>query len=312
VLECTAFSDAAFLVFYEANMQDEAQGFSVSIVGAGAAGASAAAALFAARKTIDVIIDKDLSKAAAAARTVGASFSDKLSEDIAESDIVLAAVPDTQIEVCAAEAARLKVCLTHQVWLHLSGALPPSALDALKGKVAGLGAFHPARAFPQNRVTRILPDTCFGVDGDAVALRAARRLAEDLGGRAVRVPAEIRPLYHAACVLASNAVLGLVAEAKNILVSGGIDEDDAQSILLPLADGALKHAFEQGLAAALTGPIQRGDTQTAARHLTALQPMKNARDLYKASARAIVDLARTAGRTAPEKLSRIEALLNED
>lgn len=310
VLRCIAIGGG--FRFYGVSMQNKTRNFSVGLIGAGAAGASTAAALSAAEITVDVIIDRDLSKAEAAARKSGASFFDSISKDISKSDIVLVATPDTQIEACAAEAKKLDVRLTHQVWLHLSGALPPSALDELKGKVAGLGAFHPARAFPPNRVTPILPNTCFGVDGDAIALSAAHRLAEDLGGRAVRISAEIRPLYHAACVLASNSILGLVAEAKNILVSGGIDADAAQSILLPLADGALKHAFEQGLAEALTGPIQRGDVQTAARHLAALQPMNTARELYKTSARSIVRLARASNRTSAEALCRIEALLNED
>ncbi len=63
---------------------------------------------------------------------------------------------------------------------------------------------------------------------------------------------------------------------------------------LDLAQAALDDVAARGAAAALTGPVARGDWDTVARHLAALDPSE--RDAYRAlaaAARRLVDSTTT-------------------
>ena len=235
-----------------------------------------------------------------------------LDERIAVSAVVLIAVPDRAVAETAAAGAALNADLRHQVWLHTAGALGASALAPVARCAAGVGGFHPARAFPPGRVSKMPPGTIFGVDGNDAALRTAAALAEALGGRVVRVPEEIRSLYHAMCVMASNALIGLLADATRTLASAGIDEADAERLLVTLAGGAVFEAASNGLEAALTGPVQRGDAATVSRHLDALCSHRATAALYRAAARAILRAARSQGNTDVAALAKIEDIIDAD
>jgi predicted short-subunit dehydrogenase-like oxidoreductase (DUF2520 family) len=285
---------------------------SLSLIGAGSVGGSLIWALSRAGRQIDVVCDTNENTGRSIAQKVGAAFSQKLSVEIGHSDVVLVAVPDTEIESTAREAASLSASMSHQVWLHVSGALPASVLAPLEGKVKGLGSFHPAHVFPKGKITTLLQGTCFGVDGSEAALEIAEHLAEDLNGRSVKVDAKIRALYHAAAVLSSNAVLAVLAEARRALVAVGIDKAIAETLCVTLASSAVQHATLEGLNVALTGPVQRGDADMVLCHLRALATVPSTLSIYREMSRSIVRLANDAGRTDPDSLLCIERLLTSD
>jgi len=107
-------------------------------------------------------------------------------------------------------------------------------------------------------------------------------------------------------VFASNYLVALVAVAARLMAEAGIGEDRALAGLLPLARGTLENVAAAGPAAALTGPIARGDVATVRRHLMALRHADA--DLYRAAAREALRLARAAG-LDEEKAGRLEELL---
>ena len=64
------------------------------------------------------------------------------------------------------------------------------------------------------------------------------------------------------------------------LLSGcGFSETDALHALAPLMRSNLAHVIEHGAVSALTGPIERGDTQTVQKHLSCLTE-RDDRQLY--------------------------------
>ncbi len=284
---------------------------SLAVVGAGAVGGSLASAFFAAGRIIDAVFDVDEKAGRSIAERTKASWFRALSGAVARSDIVLVAVPDGKIESVAIQASRLRADLSHQVWLHLSGALSPLVLSPLEDRVSGIGAFHPACAFPKGEITRLRPGTCFGVDGSRTALAVAELLAADLKGRAVHIEAAVRPLYPAA-VLSSNAVLAAVAEARRVLIDVGVDGAVAESLCVSLATSALQNAEMSGLDAALTGPVARGDTDLIRRHLQSLVQSPSALSVYREMSLSIVRLAREARCADEAALDSIEDLLKSD
>jgi predicted short-subunit dehydrogenase-like oxidoreductase (DUF2520 family) len=60
---------------------------------------------------------------------------------------------------------------------------------------------------------------------------------------------------------------------------------------MPLVEGAVDNIKGRGVVAALTGPIRRGDADTVARHLAAVDNP----DLYRMLGLVALDIARKAG-----------------
>jgi predicted short-subunit dehydrogenase-like oxidoreductase (DUF2520 family) len=111
-----------------------------------------------------------------------------------------------------------------------------------------------------------------------------------LGARSLEIDPSQAPLYHAAAVLAGNAPLALLAEATQLLEAAGVSRDDAHEALAALLEGAARNARRAGAAAALTGPVARGDSDAITAHLDALAAYPEARALYLHLTRAMESL----------------------
>lgn len=212
---------------------------------------------------------------------------------IAAADLILIAVPDDAIGEVALALARGGAVSASHVVLHTSGIHDRTALAALYSSHAGLGSWHPLQTFSRPRGE---PEGLAGspavIEGDQRALASGRELAALLHLRpVVEIPADQKPLYHAAAVLASNYLVVLADMATRLTRSaaGGPVPD---TFFLPLMRRALTHLGD-GAGAALTGPIVRGDAGTVARHLAALQEPERA--VYLALARETLQLAIRSG-----------------
>jgi predicted short-subunit dehydrogenase-like oxidoreductase (DUF2520 family) len=225
-----------------------------------------------------------------------------------DAEIIVLAVPDGAIGELARELAAEGAVQRRHVVLHLSGLRDREALAPLDATGAALGSLHPLQtvADPATAAARFA-GAYAGVEGDERALTAAGALAVSLHMTPVRVPAEARAAYHAGAAFAANYTIALVAVAERVAVDAGIHPDVARRLYLPLIRGTAAN-LEAGPAAALTGPVRRGDVETVAAHLAALGP--GDRQLYLLLAREALRLAREAG--LPEKAAaRMADALNE-
>ena len=209
------------------------------------------------------------------------------SDAIREAEVVLLAVPDAAIAPVASELAREGAVESRHAVLHLSGLLDRGALGPLVPSGAALGSFHPLQTVsdPASAPER-LRGAYAGVEGDERALAAGREMATSLGMTAVAIPPA-------------------AAVAQRLAASAGVAPDVARRLYLPLIRGAASN-LEMGPAAALTGPVRRGDAETVAAHLDALAP--GDRELYLLLAREALRLAREAGLPA-EAADRVARVL---
>ncbi len=184
-------------------------------------------------------------------------------------------------------------------------------MTPLARRGARAASLHPVQSFPR----RDLPASVFkgitwGIEGDDRAAEAATAIARSLGGHVLLLAAKDKTRYHAACVLASNALVALEWTAVGVLEEAGVGPDAAVRTLLPLVQGTLQNVKSLGLEDALTGPILRGDVDTVRRHLAALKADPAARRIYASLGLQTLRLARSgkAGRGGLA-YSRIEAAL---
>nr|MBA3556810.1 DUF2520 domain-containing protein [Gemmatimonadales bacterium] len=224
------------------------------------------------------------------------------------ADLVLLAVPDDAIPSLAAELALQGGIGAAQVVLHLSGLLDRRALSALLHTGAALGSFHPLQtvADPAAAPER-LAGAYAGIEGDERAVAAGERLAGAMGMLAIRLSSEGKAAYHAGAVMAANYTVALAGVAERLAVAGGVPAEVAGRLYLPLIRGAAGN-LDLGPAAALTGPIRRGDVRTVEAHLAALE--SEDRELYRLLGLAALRLARQSG-LDPAAADRVEAMLGE-
>ena len=189
--------------------------------------------------------------------------------------LVCIATPDAAIaDVCGALAPRLG---GDAAVVHFSGATSVHALDAAPGPKA---CVHPVQTVWPERGPGQLEGAYAAVTGD---WEVGAGLARDLGLEPFPLADEMKVLYHAAMVFASNYLVTITATAVELLQRTGLDRDLALRVLAPL-----QHRTVDVAGAAPTGPIARGDAETVAAHLDAIGP--ELAPLYRALGRAALPL----------------------
>lgn len=218
-------------------------------------------------------------------------------------DVVFLTVADAAVEPLASTLTWREDHLA----VHCAGALELDALHHARRAGARVASLHPLQTFAEPETTlRNLHGATFTIEGEAEDAAFLARLARDLGGRPLRLPSGQRALYHASAQYVAAFLTTLLREGASLWTALGVDERDALDALVPLALGTLRSAEVVGPAAALAGPLARGDASTVERHLSAL-PASHL-DLYRALSRRALDLARERGLT-DDLAARLDAVL---
>jgi predicted short-subunit dehydrogenase-like oxidoreductase (DUF2520 family) len=226
----------------------------ISIVGAGRAGSSFAVAL----------------------RRVGHDVDVRHHDDVAslkDSQLVILCVPDDAIASIAATIAPRD----DLVVAHVAGS---RNLDVLAPH-RRVGSLHPLMALPTGSEAERLIGATYCVAGDELV----RDVALSLAGRVITLLDDQRTIYHAAAVVASNHLVALMGQVRNLAESIGLTLED----FLPLAERSLVDVARFGPDDALTGPASRGDMATIDAHLAAIP--ESERSTYVALANAAFELA---------------------
>jgi len=279
---------------------DEAK--TVSIVGPGRLGTALALNLHRAGWTVDRLVIRAGSRrsqtAAKLARQVKAEMT-AVGTSVLDSRLLWIAVPDDVIEKVANRLAK------RQAWsgkfvFHSSGALTSDVLSPLRDQGAVVASVHPGMTFVSKSVPT-MAGVPFGIEGDARAVRLAKRIVGDLGGTAITIRKDNKVLYHAFDTFASPLLIGLMAALHQVGGAAGIPQQRVRMMAAPLLRRTLENYLEHGAPAALSGALIRGDVATVRRHLEALRATPQAREAYVALARIVVRELPVANRAKLER-----------
>jgi predicted short-subunit dehydrogenase-like oxidoreductase (DUF2520 family) len=283
----------------------------ISIIGAGRLGTSLGRALAARGHRIRALSCRSLRSAKESRRAVGRG---RPVTDVAQAaalgQVVILCLPDEHVRTAAVRLAGSGIDWRGKTVLHTSGVLPAQALAPLRKKGAAVGSFHPAQSFPEKGMppSRFRGVT-FGLEGDREALDVARGFIRVLGGYPIILSVAAKPLYHAACIMASNYPVILWQAAAGLLARAGVTGRQAVRLIVPLAEGTLRSVMKLDPGGALTGPIIRGDLGTVRAHREALS--RSAPELlgvYREVGLAALETAAQRGLSSG-KIRAIRALL---
>ena len=250
----------------------------------------------------------------ASVRRARASFPDAVIVEAGQLlrlvDLALLTVPDDVLPGLVAGLAATEAPIAGRMIVHASGRYGIAVLEPAT-RLGGLPlALHPVMTFTgrADDVDR-LRGTSFGVTAPDVLRTAAEALVIEMGGEPVFIAEEHRDLYHAALAGAANHLITLVAEAADLLRAAGVA--DPARLMGPLLSASLDNALRFG-DAGLTGPVARGDADTVAAHVNALEATGASRAAvaaYVAMARLTADRALAAGLLKPADAERLLGVL---
>jgi predicted short-subunit dehydrogenase-like oxidoreductase (DUF2520 family) len=207
---------------------------------------------------------------------------DDVAPAASDVDVVVIAAPDAAISTVARRIEPVDTCPV----IHLSGALGLDVLEPHRRR----GSLHPLVSLPNPEIGS---ERLIGA-WVAVAGGGTDEIARALRARTFPVSDEVRALYHATAVVASNHLVALLGQVERLATTCGVPFE----AFMALAFGSLQNVADIGPSRALTGPVARGDWDTVAKHLAALPT--DERNTYVALARAA---ARLAERTWPDELA---------
>ena len=224
-------------------------------------------------------------------------------------DLVFITTPDSAIQQVAA-SLRWR---PGQGVVHCCGASSTEILADVGRQGGVTGAFHPFQTFaglqdPEAAAGR-LAGVSFAVAGQEWLEPYLSEMASNLGGTAISIRDEDRPLYHASAVLGCGFFTALLQGAVLLWKAMGFADEEALRALYPLAQATLENAGRMGTVGSVTGPVVRGDSATIQAHLEALTlQIPDVTSLYLALATASFPLAEARG-VAPEQVDAMRQLI---
>ena len=146
------------------------------------------------------------------------------------------------------------------------------------------------------------------MEGSEKAVAVMRSLFEGLGHTVYGLDSADKVKYHAAAVLASNAVVGLFYSAQQLLSECGFAEEESRKLLAPLITENVSSIVKNGCAKALTGPVERADVQPVKNHLAALQG-SDEEAVYRSISKKLTALAKC--RNPQRDYTALERIMDE-
>ena len=281
----------------------------IAILGPGRLGRALARELLDAGYAVTELISRRNSASQTAARKLAKSLH-ALPATIGnakfDAGLLWLCVPDREIAGVGRELSARGTGKTWKGWkgkviFHSSGALASDELNALRRKGAAVASVHPFMTFVQGS-SPPLQGVPFALEGDAVAVRLARKIVKSLGGAAFPLRKKDKIAYHAWATFCSPLLLAVLVTAEQAARIAGCSPAQARRKMLPIVMQTLANYAALGPAAASSGPIVRGDADVVRRHLQVLNGSAEVKEAYRA-------LARSALRHLPaqnrEKLKKV-------
>lgn len=286
----------------------------IAVIGAGKVGSALALLLSRQGYPVAGIASKTLASARRVADELNVPGTTRPEEVTAGAEAIFITTPDREIAPVAGQIADRGGFRPGQVVMHTSGAHPAGEVGAARRCGALAASLHPLQSFADVKMAmESLPGSYFALEGDEGALPLAARIVEDLGGKKFFIAARDKPLYHAAACIASNYLVSIMHFATDLYGRFGLSREEAFQALFPLIQGTIKNISQVGPAAALTGPVARGDGPTLEGHLEALKEIgEEESGLYRRLGLYTIRVALEKGSISQAQGVRLEEIFKKD
>ena len=286
---------------------------SLNIIGCGRA-AGSLAALWRRQGVFEIgtVVNRSVESSRAAVARIGAGYPGLDTSSMAAADFLMIGTPDSEISGVAQSLGGGEFDSRQTTIFHLSGALSSAVLRQAGLVLAPVASCHPLYSFATDQdISDDAGGSWCGFEGELPAVTALKPVFEAIGFQSFDIDTESKLAYHAAGVMASNYLNGLLHTVIETYRQAGIEPSLGSRICLPLVGNTLQNIAKMGVAEALTGPIARGDVATVsseAEILDRLEPKLGA--VYRTMGRATLDLAEAGEMLNKKQLEALRRALN--
>lgn len=259
----------------------------IGIIGAGKVGTALGAYLSTHGLLLSGYHDHMLTYAKDAAERTSTRCFESLEEILDYNNVILMTVPDDVI------AAVWEQCrcfpISGKTFIHCSGVLSSKVFSDHEQLDVHVASLHPVCAVNNRDAKEVFFGKFFVMEGDATGIEILKSWMKTTQNEYKIIHSEDKARYHAAAVMSSNLVCALQQQGEDLLMKCGFDPLEAHQLLSPLLLGNAGAIAENGCVEALTGPVERDDVGTVARHLEALDG--DLRESYRILSLKLVDMA---------------------
>ena len=164
---------------------------------------------------------------------------------LAESDLVLLAVPASEIESTVTDLAESNAWRAGQLVVHFAPQHGHEILFPATSQGAIALAIHPAMHFTGTSLDlRRMKESYFAVSAPQVALPIAQALVIEMGAEPIVIEASQRESYAEAIEVASNFSAMIVNQAVGLLEQAGVE--NPALVIAPVIEGAVDQALSKG------------------------------------------------------------------
>lgn len=244
---------------------------SFTIIGAGKVGCVIARTLVSSSWTLNSVFDTAPEKARYLVESLRVGTVAENLSSLRPADVIWLTVTDDQITPVALALAGLHLVSQQVMVIHVSGCKTIDDLTSLQGKCR-LCSIHPLTSIADSASSGlVLAHVPMALEAEDQDLSYAEEITRALGGDSFRIRSDQKQLYHAAAVLFSNLLIGLLHAGEQTLTRAGIATKDlSRPLWSALVDATIANVLRQGTLEALTGPLIRGDIRTLRGHKAAL------------------------------------------
>lgn len=259
----------------------------IGFIGAGKVGSSLGK-YFSDSGTVMGYSSRSAESARFAAEFTSSKFYDSAAALVSDCDVIFITTPDDVIHQVWDELKTLPI--SDKTICHCSGSLSSSVFSGIEQTGAYGLSVHPLQAISdRENSVHLLKDCVFTVEGDERKIGELKAFLEGFGNIVKTISAKDKTLYHAAAVFVSNLPIALTQIGTDILKRCGFDDESARKALAPLIVGSANNAAQKGAVKALTGPVERGDAETVAAHLGAINEKE--KEVYLLLTNKLVEIA---------------------
>ncbi|MCP3679149.1 MAG: DUF2520 domain-containing protein [Gammaproteobacteria bacterium] len=266
----------------------------INIIGAGKVGQTIARLLVIRHSaTIHGVCNTSIATTTTAIKFIGQGQPFVSIADLPAADITFITTPDDDIQSCCEILSQNPQLKSSSIVLHCCGGLSSHILHAVKNKNCLIASVHPMRSFtlPEISVKQYNGTYC-AIEGDDAAITVLSSLFKSIGSNTYQVDSDKKSAYHAAGVFAANYLVTIYHNALLCLQEAGVENNINTEIIINLMQGTINNISKvKSPRRALTGPIERGDVNLIAQHLTALDENRQLCQLYKTLALSTLDIA---------------------
>ena len=190
-----------------------------------------------------------------------------------------------------------KFSLEGKIVCHFSGSLSSDLFTGREKKGVSACSVHPMYAFSSKFTSyEQLNHVIFTAEGDFYALSVVGDIFRKAGNKVCVMESAKKTRYHASASMISNLMIGLYEMSIQMLMDCGFSREDAVELTTPLVQNNIKALLHSSPEEALTGPIERGDTETVKKHLSVLTEAE--KEVYLRLGETVLEIA---GRKNPER-----------